>query len=103
MSDAITSEYAFETGLKMLIGREFGGISNGFQVVWEAKRYKPSKFDHIFLGEVKDQATGKAPKVAEIYFRGKYLCDITEAMHPQQVVQTIEQSLAILITKGGVR
>lgn len=102
MTDALTGDYAFENGIKMLIGKEFGGVANGFAVRWEAKNFRPSKFSDKFLGEVKDQATGRAAKIAEIYFRGKYLCDVSEAMHPTEVVRKIEESLAILITKGGV-
>lgn len=104
MSDQLTGQYSFENGILMLIGKEFGGAANGFSVKWEAKNFKPSKFSDKFLGEVLDQATGRAPKVAEIYFRGKYLCDVSEDMHPAEVELKINDALtARILKKGGVR
>lgn len=99
--DSIRQETAFENGIKMLLGKEFGGRANGFEVFWEAKHYRPSLFGKSkFLEGVKEQAGGRAPKIAEIFFRGKYLCDVSEAMTPPQVIDVINQALFARIKRN---
>jgi len=103
MNDAITGNNAFENGILMLIGKEFGGAASGFDVVWEAKRYKPSKFGSEILKSINKQALGYEPKIAEVWFRRQYLCDVSEDMTPEKVKQTIEEYLMTrIIKKGGV-
>ena len=99
--DMIRGNNAFENGIYMLIGKEFGGAAAGFEVRWEAKNFKPSRFDHVFLTDIKEQATGAKEKIAEIYFQGQYVCDVSEKMHPEVVRKTITENLMYIISKKG--
>lgn len=103
MAQIIGEDYHFENALMMLIGKEFGGQASGFSIKWEAKNFKRNKINDPFLAGLKDQMQGRAPKIAEIYFRGKYLCDVSEAMKPDEVIKLITERLTLLFTKGGVR
>jgi hypothetical protein len=98
-SDRVQGQVAFENGLLMLIGQEFGGAASGFKVIWEARHFRPSRFGDVFLQQVNKQALGYEPKIAEIYFRGEYLCDVSEEMTPEQVKQTIEVALVNKISR----
>lgn len=93
-NDRITQVTAFENGIYMLIGKEFGGQASGFEVRWEIKNFRPSQFDNVILKDIKDQTTGKTEKVAEIYLLGKYLCDVTESMRPERVINEISMAIA---------
>lgn len=99
--DVLKGEHAFENGIYMMLGKEFGGNNAGWEVRWEAKNYKPSRFEAVFLKEINDQVKGKQPKIAEIYFRGKYICDVSEDMHPSQAIKAIMENLTYVISKKG--
>lgn len=92
-NDRIKQLTAFENGVYMLIGKEFGGMANGFEVRWEAKNFRPSQFENKILKDIKDQVEGRKEKVAEIYLRGKYLCDVRESMSPEQTINEIQTAI----------
>jgi len=92
-SDVMDGTMSFENGIKMLIGKEFGGMSSGFSVNFEGRKFRPSQFNNIMLESIKDQLAGYQPKIAEITLYNKYLCDVDESMKPAQVIQIISQAI----------
>ena len=70
--DRYTDRFAFLKSVEGMIAENFGDNWR-WQIVPEVYKYKPSKSK-----EVRDQIQGNAPKVVEIYFDKKYLCDVKE-------------------------
>jgi hypothetical protein len=100
--DELRQTLAFENGIKMLLGLQFGGMASGFDVRFEGKKFRPSQYGDVFLKDIKDQLTGKEAKVAEIFFHGKYLGDVDESMIPEQVEMIITIALNERIKKEAI-
>ena len=101
-NDVLKQSLAFENGIKMLIGLQFGGMVSGFDVKFEGRKYRPSQYGDSMLIDIKDQLSGKEAKVAEIFFHGKYLCDVDESMIPEQVEMIITIALNERIKKEAI-
>lgn len=99
-NDVMTGTMAFENGIKMLIGKEFGGQANGFDVKFEGRKFRPSQFGNKILENIQDQLSGKEAKVCEISFHDRYLCDVDESMRPEQVIVIIQMAIQRRIEKG---
>lgn len=100
-NDEIRQKFAFENGILMLLGKEFGGKAAGFDVKFEGKKFRPSQINNPFLKDIKDQLEGKQAKVCEISFHGKYLCDVDESMRPEQVSVIVQMAIYNRIKKEG--
>lgn len=83
-SDVITEDSFFERGLRLLIQRNFG-FSDKWKVIREAKIYRPSKSQTI-----RNQLGGREPEICEVRFDNNYICDISEAMKPDEALATIQ-------------
>ncbi len=93
-SDQVTGKNYFEEGLKVLIESEFGLSASKFGVFLEGRIYRPS-----VSKDIREQMSGDKPKVCEIYFEGKYLCDVSEDMHPDKALETIQSALFNFLNK----
>lgn len=85
-NDLVGDSY-FEKGVRLLILNNFG-YGNHFKIVREAKIYRPSRSKYI-----QNQLSGKLPEVCEIWFDGKYLCDVSEDMKPDYAIAMINVAL----------
>lgn len=99
-NDRVKQTFAFENGIKMLLGKEFGGKASGFDVRIEARNFRPSQFNSPILLDIKDQMEGRIGKVAEISFKGKYLCDVNESMKPNEVIAIIQMAVLDKVSKS---
>ena len=93
-SDQVTGKNYFEEGLKVLIESEFGMSAKKFGVFLEGRLYRPS-----LSKDIQDQMENRKAKVCEIYFEGKYLCDVSEDMHPDKALGTIHSALFNFLNK----
>lgn len=55
-----------------------------FAVYLEKDIYRPKEDEAIWR-----QYKGRAPRIAEVYYEGKYVCDISESTHPLKAEVTI--------------
>lgn len=81
----------FELGLIGMIKMKFKD-SHLFGVASEARKYNAATSRSSFL-----QNNGLAPEICEVYFDGKYLCDIPATMSPKDAMLQIENAITAKI------
>ena len=86
-----------EKGLMLLIRQNFKDFRD-FYVISDLKRYKPSMDASIFA-----EKTGQIPEVAEIYWKGEFVCSVSMAHNPDMALQKINDGLIELLTRKKVR
>lgn len=77
----------FEKGVIHVITSNFREWGQ-FGVESNIRKYKPSEDRFVF-----GQTSGQIPEFADIYFRGKYVCEVNAKMRPDEVLAMIEFSL----------
>lgn len=83
------AKHYFESALEFLIEHNFED-SEHFHVQAEVRKYSPD----VFI-EAKAQKEGKLPNMAEIYYKGEYVCEVNETMNPKQVIDRIVFALSL--------
>lgn len=92
--DAVLGTDYFEEGIKRLIEEEFRSSASAFQVYVEGRLYRPSKNP-----EIMKQLTGDAPRIAEVWFKGAYLTQVSEAMPPHVAIDEINKAIFFKMQK----
>lgn len=82
------SKHYFEAGLEYLIEDNFQDSEN-FHAVVDVRLYGDDD-PHI-----REQKSGKLPTVANIYYKGEYVCEVNEKMNPKAVIDRIVFALSL--------
>ncbi len=77
----------FEKALVKMIELNFPDPKN-FTIIAERRKYRVREDQSIF-----NQNIGKAPEVADIYYKNEFVCDVSEDMQPQLALFKIKQNL----------
>jgi len=81
----------FEKGVIHVIKSEFRDWYM-FGVESNIRKYRPRE-DRFIYG----QKSGQIPEFLDIYFKGKYVCEVNAAMRPDEVSALIQYSLIQLL------
>jgi hypothetical protein len=77
----------FEKGVIRIIKSNFRDWGL-FGVESNIRKYKPSEDRFVF-----GQTSGQIPEFADIYCKGKYVCEVNARMRPDEVLAMIQYSL----------
>lgn len=84
--DMIGGHTNFERALLYLLNEYFG--SGHWRVISEVHKYRPS-----LVKEVIDQYNGTAPEICEVYFDGKFVCDVQKNWGPAVITAKVSEAL----------
>lgn len=87
-----------ERGIMLVIQQNYKDWQD-FQVISHLKKYKPSMDASVFA-----EKTGQLPEIAEVYWRGEFLTEISVKDRPEAAATKINDALIELITrtKGAI-
>lgn len=82
------SKHYFESALEFLIEDNFQDNEN-FHAVVDVRLYGDDDPD------IREQKKGNIPTVANIYYKGEYVCEVNEKMNPKAVIDRIVFALSL--------